>query len=174
VFQRNDNYVKLKKVTADNWEGVVELELGAGQEDLVTSNLYSFAEAQFDPDLRRLCREACSRLPDVQRAENEGQGEGSLDLSIHDPVFLRAIDALAVPGLLIGHRMISQGEACAAPRGDGVVVLFCGREAPRQWRRMACGARADELDGLCRPSDPKEHIWCPDLARWNRRLDGVR
>lgn len=29
--------VKLKKVTADNWEAVVELELGAGQEDLVAS-----------------------------------------------------------------------------------------------------------------------------------------
>ncbi len=63
------NYVKLKKVTADNWEAVVELELGAGQEYLVTSNLYSVAETQFDPDVRRLCREACSRLPDVQRAE---------------------------------------------------------------------------------------------------------
>jgi diamine N-acetyltransferase len=42
--------VKLKKVTADNWEAVVELELGAGQEDLVASNLYSVAEAHFDPD----------------------------------------------------------------------------------------------------------------------------
>ena len=106
----------------------------------VTSNLYSVAEAQFDPDVRRLCREACRRLPDVQCAENEGQGEGSLDLSIHDPVFLRAIDALAVPGLLIGHRVISQGDESAAPRGDGVVVLFCDREASRQWRRTACGA----------------------------------
>jgi diamine N-acetyltransferase len=44
--------VKLKKVTADNWEAVVELELGAGQEELVASNLYSVAEAQFDPDAR--------------------------------------------------------------------------------------------------------------------------
>ena len=44
--------VKLKKVTADNWEAVVELELGADQEDLVASNLYSVAEAQFDPDAR--------------------------------------------------------------------------------------------------------------------------
>jgi diamine N-acetyltransferase len=46
------NKVKLKKVTADNWEAVVELELGAGQEDLVASNLYSVAQAQFDPDAR--------------------------------------------------------------------------------------------------------------------------
>jgi diamine N-acetyltransferase len=44
--------VKLKKVTADNWEGVVELELRAGQADLVASNLSSVAEAQFDPDAR--------------------------------------------------------------------------------------------------------------------------
>ena len=43
--------VKLKK-TADNWEAVVELELDACQEDLVASNLYSVAEAQFDPDAR--------------------------------------------------------------------------------------------------------------------------
>jgi len=44
--------IKLMKVTADNWEEVVELELGAGQEDLVASNLYSIAEAQFDHDAR--------------------------------------------------------------------------------------------------------------------------
>lgn len=44
--------VKLKKVTADNWEAVVELEFGVGQEDLVASNLYSVAEAQFDPNAR--------------------------------------------------------------------------------------------------------------------------
>jgi diamine N-acetyltransferase len=44
--------VKLKKVTADNWEEVVELELRGSQEDLVASNLYSVAEAQFDPDAR--------------------------------------------------------------------------------------------------------------------------
>jgi diamine N-acetyltransferase len=39
-------------VTADNWEAVVELELCAGHEDLVTSNLYSVTEAQFYPDER--------------------------------------------------------------------------------------------------------------------------
>jgi diamine N-acetyltransferase len=44
--------VNLKKVTADNWEEVVELQLKAGQEDMVASNLYSVAEAQFDPDAR--------------------------------------------------------------------------------------------------------------------------
>jgi diamine N-acetyltransferase len=44
--------VKLKKVTADNWEEVVDLELRDSQEDLVASNLYSVAEAQFDPDAR--------------------------------------------------------------------------------------------------------------------------
>ena len=129
------DYVKLKKVTADNWEAVVELELGAGQEDLVTSNLYSGAEAQFDSDARHLCREACRRLPDVQRAENEGQGEGSFDLSIHDPVFLRAIDALAVPGLLIGHRVISQGDELALLREEMASLSF-----PAIERRRASGA----------------------------------
>jgi diamine N-acetyltransferase len=44
--------VKLKDVTADNWEAVVELELAAGQDDLVASNLYSLAESKFDPDAR--------------------------------------------------------------------------------------------------------------------------
>ena len=129
------DYVKLKKVTADNWEAVVELELGAGQEDLVTSNLYSVAEAQFDSDARHLCREACRRLPDVQRAENEGQGEGSFDLSIHDPVFLRAIDALAVPGLLIGHRVISQGDELALLHEEMASLSF-----PAIERRLASGA----------------------------------
>ncbi len=124
------NYVKLKKVTADNWEAVVELELGAGQEDLVTSNLYSVAEAQFDPDVRRLCRKACRRLPDAQHAENEGQGEGSLDLSIHNPVFLRAIDALAVPGLLIGHRVITQGDELAHLPEEIESLSFPAMEMP--------------------------------------------
>jgi hypothetical protein len=41
--------VKLKKVTADNWDAVVALELGVGQGDQLASNLYSVAEAQFDP-----------------------------------------------------------------------------------------------------------------------------
>ena len=54
--------VKLKKVTADNWEAVVELELGAGQEDLVASNVYSGAEAQFDPDVRRRAVHAGKRV----------------------------------------------------------------------------------------------------------------
>src|ERR1043166_876386 len=44
--------IKLKKVTADNWEEVADLELGDDQQDLVASNLYSIAEAQFDPDAR--------------------------------------------------------------------------------------------------------------------------
>jgi len=45
--------VRLKKVTADNWEEVmVELGLRASQENLLASNLYSVAEAQLDPDVR--------------------------------------------------------------------------------------------------------------------------
>jgi len=45
--------VRLKMVTADNWEEVVvELGLSASQEDLLASNLYSVAEAQLDPDVR--------------------------------------------------------------------------------------------------------------------------
>ncbi len=54
--------VKLKKVTADNWEEVVELELRDSQEDLVASNLYSVAEAQFDPDARPRAVYAAKRV----------------------------------------------------------------------------------------------------------------
>ena len=30
--------IRLKKVTTDNWEAVVEIEIGASQEDLMASN----------------------------------------------------------------------------------------------------------------------------------------
>ena len=92
--------VKLKKMTADNWEAVVEeLELRGSQEDLVASNLYSVAEAQFDPSLQR------------------------------------AIDALAVPGLLIGHRVISQGDELALLHEEMASLSF-----PAIERRRASGA----------------------------------
>lgn len=44
--------VRLADVTADNWEAVVGLELGPGQEDLVASNAYSLAQSKFEPDAR--------------------------------------------------------------------------------------------------------------------------
>jgi diamine N-acetyltransferase len=44
--------IRLKDVTADNWEAVADLELDADQEDLVASNLYSIAESHYDPDAR--------------------------------------------------------------------------------------------------------------------------
>jgi hypothetical protein len=44
--------VTLRMVTADNWEAVVELELGVDQEDLVARNFYSIAKAQFNPGAR--------------------------------------------------------------------------------------------------------------------------
>lgn len=71
--------VKLKKVTADNWEAVVELELGAGQEDLVASNLYSVAEAQFYHDERPHAGNAGKRVVvgflmyDVQKTNGKVQ-----------------------------------------------------------------------------------------------------
>ena len=135
VFQRNDRLCQAQESDRRQLGSGGRVELGAGQEDLVTSNLYSVAEAQFDSDARHLCREACRRLPDVQRAENEGQGEGSFDLSIHDPVFLRAIDALAVPGLLIGHRVISQGDELAPLHEEMASLSFSAIE-----RRLASGA----------------------------------
>ena len=44
--------IRLKDVTADNWEAVADLELDPTQEDLVASNLYSVAESHYDPDAR--------------------------------------------------------------------------------------------------------------------------
>lgn len=70
--------VKLKKVTGDNWEAVVELEFGAGQEDLVASNLYSIAEAQFDSHARPRGVYAGKRVVgllmyDVQKTKGKAQ-----------------------------------------------------------------------------------------------------
>lgn len=75
--------VKLKKVTADNWEEVVELELRASQEDLVASNLYSVAEAQFDPDARPRAIYAGKRVVgflmyDVQKTKGKAAKEASI------------------------------------------------------------------------------------------------
>jgi diamine N-acetyltransferase len=44
--------VKLKDVTADNWEQVVDLEVSDDQEDFVADNAYSLAESKFDPHVR--------------------------------------------------------------------------------------------------------------------------
>jgi diamine N-acetyltransferase len=41
--------VRLKDVTAANWEAVVDLELSDDQLDLVASNAYSIAESKFTP-----------------------------------------------------------------------------------------------------------------------------
>jgi diamine N-acetyltransferase len=42
--------VRLADVTADNWQAVIELELRRKQRRLLADNLYSLAEAKFDPD----------------------------------------------------------------------------------------------------------------------------
>jgi diamine N-acetyltransferase len=41
--------VRLRDVTADNWEEVVDLEVSDEQEDFVADNAYSLAESKFDP-----------------------------------------------------------------------------------------------------------------------------
>jgi hypothetical protein len=58
--------VKLKKVTADNWARCRPGRPGG------------------EPARRQRREARRRRLPDVRRAENEGQGAGSLDLSLHD------------------------------------------------------------------------------------------
>jgi diamine N-acetyltransferase len=47
---RND--VTLKDVTAANWRAVIGLKLAPDQEQLLASNVYSLAEAKFDPHAR--------------------------------------------------------------------------------------------------------------------------
>ncbi len=44
--------VRLKEVTARNWEAVAELSLDPDQENLVASNLFSIAESKFDANSR--------------------------------------------------------------------------------------------------------------------------
>jgi len=70
--------VKFKKVIADNWESLVDLELGAGQEDLVVSNLYLVAKTQFDPHARARAvytgkREVDFLMYNVQKAKGKAQ-----------------------------------------------------------------------------------------------------
>ena len=70
--------VKLKKVTADNWEAVVEIQLRGSQEDVVASNLYSVAEAQFAPAARPRAVYAGKRVVgflmyDLQKTKGNGK-----------------------------------------------------------------------------------------------------
>jgi hypothetical protein len=46
------NKVKLRRMTHNNWEAVIHLEINAGQEDPMANNLYSVAEAQVGSDVR--------------------------------------------------------------------------------------------------------------------------
>ena len=85
----------------------------------MASNLDPVAEAQFDPDVRRRWREARRPIPDIRLCRKRMSSEDLLDPSLHDQ---RAIDALVVPGVLIGHRVISQGDEPGAAR-------------PGRWRR---------------------------------------
>ncbi len=43
------NRIKLRDVTAENWEAVAELEVADEQKNLVADNAYSIAESKFDP-----------------------------------------------------------------------------------------------------------------------------
>src|SRR5262245_45069621 len=44
--------VRLRDVTADNWEEVVDLKVSKEQKGFVASNAYSLAESKFDPYVR--------------------------------------------------------------------------------------------------------------------------
>ena len=44
--------IVLKPVTVNNWKACIALELASDQQDFVSSNLYSIAEAQFYPDAK--------------------------------------------------------------------------------------------------------------------------
>ena len=73
-----------------------------------------------------------------------------------DPSLQRAIDALVVPGLVIGHRVISQGDELELLHEEMASLSFSAIE-----RRRASGAarrvarESYELYGICRPSDPQ-------------------
>jgi diamine N-acetyltransferase len=68
--------VRLKDVTADNWEAVVDLQLDESQDDLVASNVYSLAEASFTPRARPRAIYFGKRLVGFmmyERLEDEGR-----------------------------------------------------------------------------------------------------
>jgi diamine N-acetyltransferase len=44
--------VRLRDVTADNWEEVVDLKVSKDQKGFVASNAYSIAESKFDPHVK--------------------------------------------------------------------------------------------------------------------------
>src|SRR5919109_1085082 len=44
--------IVLEPVTVDNWKACIALELAPDQQNFVSSNLYSIAEAQFSPDAK--------------------------------------------------------------------------------------------------------------------------
>lgn len=101
--------VTLQTVTARNWRAVAALRLDPEQEDLVASNLYSIAEAQFDSDARPRAVYAGKRLVgflmyDVQKTratiyrfmidrkyQGEGYGRAALSRALDE---IRAIPAV--------------------------------------------------------------------------------
>jgi diamine N-acetyltransferase len=55
-FIRGENLVEitLREITKDNWRECVDLKVGPGQEKFVAPNLFSIAEAKFEPEWRPL------------------------------------------------------------------------------------------------------------------------
>ena len=60
--------IALKPVTVNNWKASIALELGPDQQNFVSSNLYSIAEAQFYPDAK-FCYQESNKVARTLYAE---------------------------------------------------------------------------------------------------------
>ena len=92
-----------------------------------------------------------------------------------DPSLQRAIKTLDVPGLLIGHRMISHDDELALLQEEMASLSFL----PFERRRSSGAARrvARELMNSMGFADLpilREYMWRTGLARRSHRLDGSR
>ena len=75
--------VTLRDVTARNWRAVARLELDPAQEDLVASNLYSLAEARFDPSARPRAIYAGKRLVGFLMYDIAETADGQCEAAIY-------------------------------------------------------------------------------------------
>lgn len=100
-------------------------------------------------DLLRAGKSGCGAVLDQLRLHRGGEGprwrgdrgsETVMSDGTVDPSVQRAIDALAVPGLLIGHRVISQGDELALLHEEMASLSFAAIE-----RRRASSSAARQV-----------------------------
>ena len=88
-----------------------------------------------------------------------------------DPSLASALDALALPGVLIGHRLISPGDEDALlPQEARAFATECRQSAAGEWRRAHRRAPAAGAIGIRALRRAESSVGSADLARRRRRL----